>query len=69
MKTADTRPLFLAISIPLTGERETDTEGTFIPAYPTCLPGNIDPMLVVGLGAYSLGNGFMAGPSFECLTS
>lgn len=38
---------------PQIGEKELDKKNKFIPAYPTSLPGNVDPTLVVGLECFS----------------
>ncbi|NML23814.1 hypothetical protein HHL16_23230 [Pseudoflavitalea sp. G-6-1-2] len=38
---------------PQIGEKELDKKNKFIPAYPTSLPGNVDPTLVVGLEPFS----------------
>lgn len=38
---------------PQIGEKEVDKKNKFIPAYPTSLPGNVDPTLIVGLEPFS----------------
>src|SRR5579871_5978246 len=38
---------------PKIGAKETDKEGLFIPQYPTQLPGDVDPTLIVGLECFS----------------
>jgi Ferritin-like len=38
---------------PRIGEKETGTGGKFIPDYPTQLPGDVDPTLIVGLCPFS----------------
>ena len=38
---------------PQIGENELDKKNKFIPAYPTSLPGNVDPTLIVGLESFS----------------
>jgi hypothetical protein len=38
---------------PQIGDGERNDDGTFMPSYPTNLPGNIDPALRVGLGCFS----------------